>query len=179
VLLIATRFGPQFTGKPLSTPALGGNAVAREVAGSSGVLFKVIDEGDVTLHTDHNSDALRADGNNDVPSGDDDVIVLIIGVIGAGNILSVCDVLVSIYANDAIGAISGGSSHDVGALGTGGDGSILSACDLSMGGSALAATTMSWPWGKATVFWPRAVAVAWIVLRSTTSCAARACPPSS
>jgi hypothetical protein len=66
VLLVTVRFGPQFTGKPHNTPALGGD-----------VLFEATAEGDDALQADDSSDE-RGVGSNDVLAvgkGDDAVHV--------------------------------------------------------------------------------------------------------
>jgi hypothetical protein len=62
VLLVAARFGPQFTGKPLSMPALGRDVAAREGMDDNSVLFEAAGEGDEVLHTD-NSSGERDTGN--------------------------------------------------------------------------------------------------------------------
>jgi hypothetical protein len=55
VLLLATRFELQFTHKPLSMSALGGDAVAWEGAGDIDILFEAIGEGDDAMHVDGGS----------------------------------------------------------------------------------------------------------------------------
>jgi hypothetical protein len=142
VLLIAARFGSQFTGKPLSTPTLGGDAAAREGMNDNNVLFKVVGKGDDALHADDGSSErgvgndgilVVGEGDDALPTDDDsgalradggsDTTVLVIGAIGVGSSLGViCRV---------IGG--GGANLDVGTLCMGGGNIILSLGDLSTG----------------------------------------------
>jgi hypothetical protein len=73
VLLVAAGFGPQFTGKPLNMPALGGEAVAQEGMDDSSVLFKAASKGDNAMHVDGSSSKHGAsnDGILPVGAGDD------------------------------------------------------------------------------------------------------------
>jgi hypothetical protein len=65
VLLITNRFRPMFTSKPLSTPAVGGDAATQQGMDSKSILFEAADEGDDALHTDDGS-VERGAGNNDI-----------------------------------------------------------------------------------------------------------------
>jgi hypothetical protein len=139
VLLIAAQFRLQFTGKPPSTPTLGGDTVTQEGTTDNSVLFKVVGKGNGALPMDDDSGALRVDDDNNVLSGNDNTTISIIGAIGAGSSLDAGDVLVAISGSSAIGVISSssGTNLSAGALCVGGEDNILSASNLGTGDRCL------------------------------------------